>query len=166
MQVINTVNQYLTPISTSITKYAGLQTGMLPSFFSMPLVNTSIAISMLLLLMCGYTDSVFYSIGVAYPLIYGIWFYHTDADNSKTNHSYSKYWIVFGIIGLADATVGMLLSFIPGYSYAKIILVYSLVRDDFGLSFDAYHTVIQYGSMLSIKHLESSMASGIRVNAC
>lgn len=140
------LNEYLRgPVETFQSKLS-LKTEALPDFLHTPVYFTAMMTMIVMTIISFANNFICNLIGILYPVMYGFYLF-TDAPsdrNTQRSVTYNKYWILFGSITIIDMMLGFVLSFIPGYYYAKVAFIYLLIRDDFSLTDSVFGLIVKY----------------------
>ena len=145
----NFLNDKLAIPSKIIQNKLSLKTDSLPESFKTPL-NFSTILAVAMFLIVSFANNLISNvIGILYPVLYGLYLINSQVTVAKINQNISsilsislidklltlnKYWLLFGILTLVETFFGFLLYLIPGFFYLKIMLIYTLIRDDFSLT--------------------------------
>ena len=147
----NCLNNSLALPARLLQSRLSLKTEILPNVLQMP-VNYLATIIIFFFVAIGFANNFICNmVGIVYPLLYSLPIYNNwnaELQRITTTGDYcpripniesqlvplNKYWMLFGAITVFDSLFGFLLTFIPGYYYFKLALVYGLVRNDFCLS--------------------------------
>lgn len=142
--------QYLNSMLTVPVKFVqnslSLQTESLPSFLQAPLAFTSMLL-MTFFVILGYANNFICSlVGLVYPLTYGFNLLQQEPSDTTLSPliTLNKYWMLYGVLTLVESLIGFILEAIPGYYYAKLALLYMLVRNDFAMTTSVYSRVETY----------------------
>lgn len=119
----------------------GLRTDIF--FIKIQPYNYLIVLSFFMLLFLLFANNLLCNIvGIVYPVMYGITLVNTE--NNTALISLNKYWVLFAVIILVDGIFSGILRFVPGYNYAKLALIYVLLKNDFYWSNYYYDLVKNY----------------------
>lgn len=129
------------PVNQLYDKMA-LNINMLPVIFRTP-YNIFILI-MCLILMTRYIGNIICNVvGIIYPIMYSLTLMQQNANANINNRIQNlmlvnKYWMIFSAMSLFEIFFNRITLIIPGYFYAKLGIIYLLIRSDFALSDTIY----------------------------
>lgn len=163
--VASFLNEKLSPVVQYIKQKLSLGADSLPEQLQTPLNFSALLVSLLLAVLLFANDFICNLVGAVYPAIHSFNLLRDENQDAPPREQLvllNKYWAVYGFLVLVDLFLGFVLHLVPGFFYLKLLLLYSLVRNDFAHSERAFALLAQAHNMLNLEKWLAFAAGAIR----
>lgn len=146
---INSFNDVFGVPIENIKRLTSLNFDSFPKIINHPIIFALLSTFIFFFVIFSFVDIVYMLIAVVYPILANNTINNSVDDEETKAHkiiAIYHYWMLFGLITCVDTIFGPYLWYVPFYRYAKILLAYVLVRDNFNLSYTIYavlHSLIE-----------------------